>query len=216
MAKHEPADSDTSAARGRPRDPDVSERILRATLDALGRHGFAQMSVDMIAAEAGVSKPTIYRRWASKIGLATAAIELMPLDDPPTEVESVWDGMRIELELLERAVTGHRGMAIIGSVLASEDAHPELLEKLREGTWRTRHGRLRKVIRGGIASGQLPESTDVDFTANVLLGYFYTTQIGGEPRAVDWAARCVAFVRGGISAQASNSTESLHRTDGKA
>jgi AcrR family transcriptional regulator len=49
--------------RGRPRDPRRREAILAAAVALVGELGYDRVSVDALAARAGVSKPTIYRRW---------------------------------------------------------------------------------------------------------------------------------------------------------
>jgi len=59
---------------GRPRDPSVDARAIEAALDAINEEGMAGLSIDGIAARAGVSKATIYRRWNSKDELVVDAI----------------------------------------------------------------------------------------------------------------------------------------------
>jgi AcrR family transcriptional regulator len=49
--------------------------MLRATLELLAEVGFDRLSIDAIAAHAGVGKTTIYRRYASKEELVADAIE---------------------------------------------------------------------------------------------------------------------------------------------
>ena len=49
--------------RGRPRDPRRREAILAAAIALVAEVGYDRMTVDALAARAGVSKPTIYRRW---------------------------------------------------------------------------------------------------------------------------------------------------------
>src|SRR6478735_3679490 len=49
--------------RGRPRDPKRREAILRAAIELVGEVGYDRMTVEALANRAGVSKPTIYRRW---------------------------------------------------------------------------------------------------------------------------------------------------------
>lgn len=51
---------------GRPRDPELDQVILRATIELLCQEGFAGTSVEAVAEWAGVSKATIYRRWPTR------------------------------------------------------------------------------------------------------------------------------------------------------
>jgi AcrR family transcriptional regulator len=60
--------------RGRPRDPARCQRILEAASSHFSAHGLERASVDAIAAEAGVSKMTIYSHFASKEGLFEAVV----------------------------------------------------------------------------------------------------------------------------------------------
>jgi AcrR family transcriptional regulator len=60
--------------RGGRGDVEAEARILQAALRLLAEQGYTRMSLDGVAEEAGVSKPTIYRRWSSKADLATAAL----------------------------------------------------------------------------------------------------------------------------------------------
>ena len=59
---------------GRPRDPRIDDSVLRATVELLGKSGYADLSVDAIAKRAGTSKPAIYRRWPSKAHLVHEAV----------------------------------------------------------------------------------------------------------------------------------------------
>ena len=59
---------------GRPRSDQAYGRILQTAMTVIREVGVARMSLDEVAARAGVSKPTIYRRWSGKIHLAVAAI----------------------------------------------------------------------------------------------------------------------------------------------
>ncbi|MFI0937457.1 TetR/AcrR family transcriptional regulator [Streptomyces sp. NPDC021020] len=51
---------------GRPRDPGVDDAILRATMALVEEKGYRAASIEGIAARAGVSKQTVYRRYRSK------------------------------------------------------------------------------------------------------------------------------------------------------
>ncbi|WP_155349227.1 TetR/AcrR family transcriptional regulator [Acrocarpospora pleiomorpha] len=181
--------------RGRPRDIDADARILRAALHVLSREGFASMSMDAVAERSGVSKPSIYRRWSTKIELATAAIATMSNDDPPTTEADAWKALLTELRLFERAVSRDHGMSIIGTLLAHEEQQPGMIALYREQVVRARRNRVRAVLDRGIREGQFPEDIDVNLVLNMMFGYYYASYIGGEPQPADWPDRCVDLVR---------------------
>ena len=73
--------------RGRPRDPETDKRITAAAAELMLLRGFDKMTVDDVAAKAGVGKATVYRRWPSKEDLAVAAMQhiySVEMPDPDT------------------------------------------------------------------------------------------------------------------------------------
>jgi AcrR family transcriptional regulator len=107
--------------------PDTRTRILDAALAVIDRKGLARLSLEDVAAEAGVSRQTVYRHVGGRDGLITATIL--------REEEAFLDSLR--------TVVGHEGAAGRGGTfrstlaaaihLALEDArrHP-LLGRLLE------------------------------------------------------------------------------------
>jgi AcrR family transcriptional regulator len=59
---------------GRPRSAQAHKAIIDATLELLAEEGFQGLSIEAVAARAGVGKTTIYRRWSSKDELVMDAI----------------------------------------------------------------------------------------------------------------------------------------------
>ena len=59
-------DAAPKPARGRPRDPRCDAAIADAAIELVAELGYERTSVDAIATRAGVSKPTIYRRWSGE------------------------------------------------------------------------------------------------------------------------------------------------------
>ncbi|TMK61041.1 MAG: TetR/AcrR family transcriptional regulator, partial [Actinobacteria bacterium] len=68
------ADEPTVRGPGRPRDASRDRAILAAALQILQEEGYRGLTIDGVAARAGVGRPTIYRRWPSKPALVVAAL----------------------------------------------------------------------------------------------------------------------------------------------
>jgi AcrR family transcriptional regulator len=73
-----------SQGPGRPRDTAIDESIVRATTELLSERGYSGITVDAVAARAGVGKAAIYRRYASKQELIFSVV-VRGMDDvlPP-------------------------------------------------------------------------------------------------------------------------------------
>ena len=188
-------EAESPRRRGRPRREEVDESILQAALEVLSAEGFASMSMDAVAERAGVSKPTIYRRWSTKIELASACISRLLRDDPPTTEPDVWKALQIELELFRRAVEHDHGISIIGTLLAHEEQQPTMIAEYRQNVAAVRRARIRKVFERGIQTSQLPPDIDVNLALNMMLGFYYASYIGGDPQPADWPSRCVDLIR---------------------
>src|SRR4051794_14879902 len=67
---------------GRPRDPRVEDAVRVATLELLVEEGYQATSIQAIARRAGVSAPTIYRRWANKAELIEEVVFPAPFIEP--------------------------------------------------------------------------------------------------------------------------------------
>ena len=113
-------------APGRPRSQRADEAILAAALAELGERGYARMSVDAVAARAGVSKPTVYLRHRTKADLATAAIASMRTQPRPEPTADVRSDLIAHLSLLRAGLERPNGMAMFGTVLAEEGETPEI------------------------------------------------------------------------------------------
>src|SRR5918994_7697847 len=59
---------------GRPRQPDIDQRLLVATRELLAEVGYARLTVDAVASRAGAGKAAIYRRYTSRTELIFAAL----------------------------------------------------------------------------------------------------------------------------------------------
>src|SRR5580698_370094 len=67
------SDETTAARGGRPRSERLHKAILKAAVDLVLSSGFRSLSMDGIAARAGVGRMTIYRRWPNKAAIIMEA-----------------------------------------------------------------------------------------------------------------------------------------------
>lgn len=179
-------------ARGRPRDPRVDQAIIDTTLRLLASGGYLRMSVDQIAEEVGIAKPTIYRRFASKEVLAmTAMSALRHRNAPPLVTGDLRADLIWQLHDLRSASTRYGGMPMTGAVLVEEQHRPELLRLFREGVVRARRDTVRQILSDAVARGDARADADLDVVVNLLIGYWYATYIGEPPIPDDWAERAV-------------------------
>ena len=117
--------------QGRPRCPKTEEAILRAAQNQLATEGYARMSVESIAAEAGTTKPTIYRRWPTKADLAVEALARLQAAELPEPTGSLRTDLIAALRDFQKKLLRPNGMAMIGTVLAEEGHTPGLVGAFR-------------------------------------------------------------------------------------
>ncbi|MEO8024991.1 MAG: TetR/AcrR family transcriptional regulator [Bryobacteraceae bacterium] len=187
------------AEPGRPRDRDLDARILKAALRQLSEDGYSRMSIDSIAAEAGTTKPALYRRWNSKADLATAAISELRIAEPPLPEGSPLDRLHASLRSFRSSLLRPRGMALIGVVLAEEGHTPDLLRLFRQRIVEPRRTQISGILDEARAAGLLKPEADRDAAVNLLIGSFYARYLEGVPIPAKWIERIVAVVWRGIA-----------------
>jgi AcrR family transcriptional regulator len=183
---------------GRPRSRGVDEAILTAARTELAERGYARMSVDAVAARAGVSKPTIYLRHATKADLATAAIASMRVEPRPAPTNDVRADLIAHLRLLRSGLERPYGMATVGTILAEEHETPELLALFRERLVDPRRRDLRAVLDAACDRGEMCPRADLDVAVAALVGAFYGRYLAGDPLSGRFVSRLVDTVLDGI------------------
>jgi AcrR family transcriptional regulator len=151
---------------GRPRSEEVDRAILDAALEALVEDGYAGMSIERIAASAGVGKATIYRRWSGKAEMLVEALSRRACFEVPL-VDT--GDIRADLLTILRAV--HANMVgVAGPVMAALAAeklrYPELREEFERVFVAERRAHVRKLVGAAVQRGELPADTDVELLAD--------------------------------------------------
>jgi AcrR family transcriptional regulator len=184
---------------GRPRDPGHDDAILDATLRQIASEGYARMSLQRIAEEAGVSKASIYLRWPTKADLATAAMEHARLAEFPAATGDIRADLIAQLHWFQQTTERLSVMGLIGACLVEEGHTPELMQMLRERAGRPRLANLREVLQEAAERGEIDAEADIDEAARLLYGVFYAEYLPGPDLAADWADRAVDLVLRGLA-----------------
>lgn len=190
-------DSTTAAeARrpGRPRNEDADREIVAATLRLLAEQGYDRTSMEAVAAEADVTRATVYRRWPSKAELVCAALSAYPDVIHPAEPEDVRGFLVSLLSAFREGVQECDGVAICSSLYLNRHEHPEMLEEFRRSVVEPRMGRMSSMLEDAMAAGLVREGVDVEMVATMLFGAGIQRMLTGGTLPPEWPERAVAAV----------------------
>ena len=156
-------------APGRPRDARADEAILEAVTVLLGEGQSADaLSIEAVAAKAGVGKATIYRRWPNKEALLIDAVARMKGPLPVPKGESVREDL-IMLVSQGRAKRMEQYSKATACLLPEMVRSPEM-HAVYQAVIEPRREVMRQVLRRGIENGELRADLDVELTLLMLSG----------------------------------------------
>lgn len=184
---------------GRPRDPIIEEAIIESTRMLLATKGYSSMTIGDIVADAGVTRPTLYRRWSNKYELVVDALRYglrkqreayPPLEmDHLTPREAVVEAVR----RLDPRFHNPRAMTLHGNFMAEAEREPGLIAQMREQGNQPRCQELTDVLVSLQRRGAIREDVDVDMIVTLAFGSYFAdfNRYGGDVSA-DFAERVVA------------------------
>ena len=162
--------TETARPPGRPRSAQADEAIVDAVLALLTEEGFDRLSMDAVAARAGVSKATIYRRWPSKEALVTEAVgrrtDPFPAVEPTGPVRD-----RLVTLLGTMAATAQSPIGrLLPCMVGATVSNPTLARHYREQIIDPRRARIADLLREGVASGELRADLDLEIAVDQVVG----------------------------------------------
>src|SRR6187549_1997869 len=126
-----PVKSSLPRPRGRPRDPAVKDAILRAARELLTQGGPGAVTMEAVAARAGVGKPTVYRWWPDRHAVAMAALmESETRERAVGKSDSALAGLRSQLRAISKRFATSTGRHVT-SMIAAADSESELSKAFR-------------------------------------------------------------------------------------
>lgn len=165
---------------GRRRDPALDAAIRAAATELLHERGWGGFTVEEVAARVGVPKSTVYKRWSSRVHLASAILDewLVGIVDQVAGILDAPAGNRLLLVIETQTVftSGPEGRAVT-EVLVSDVQEPAVTEL------RVRVGQYRQTCHDVIASVATdlgaPATVDVSLIADMLLGAIWLRSLRG-------------------------------------
>ncbi len=162
-----------SGRPGRPRDASADRSILDATVRLLALEGDAGVTTDRIAAEAGVSKATIYRRWRTKDDIVVAAVEAMADQVPTPDTGTLRGDLTALAHALVDVFAAPLARGLIAALVGRIAHDPALASALRDGFLAARRTVALRVLERARDRGELRAGVDLGVAVDLLAAPFY-------------------------------------------
>ena len=169
-------------APGRPRSTAADAAILEAAVDLLAEVGLEALTVEGVAARAGVGKGTVYRRYPGKIDLVVSAVRCYTnVGEPPPDTGTTRGDVRALVDGLVNILTETPLGRTMPILVAARTRVPELDIAYAEIVAEKR-ARSAAVVRRGIERGDFRADIDVDVAIDAFVSaVFYRFLVTGAP-----------------------------------
>jgi AcrR family transcriptional regulator len=189
-----------TATRGRRRSERSHEAIIAATQQLLVARGYPELTIEGIAARAGVGKQTIYRWWPSKAALVLEAYlagsDAVPL---PSEGGTAREDVRALLRWLVAVLAQPIGGQVVAGLVADLPHDPALAEGFQRDVVPARRGAMLAALDRARARGEIRADADLELAVDTLHGaVFYRLLLSGQPLDDDFADRLTEQVLAGV------------------
>lgn len=199
VAAAEPAPA--HRAPGRPRSLEADRAIIDAIVDLLVDRGYREVTIEAVAARAGVAKTTIYRRWPSKADMVVEAISACKKECLVQDAGCSTDTVACMLIGMLSTLSCSRVAKVLAG-LAVEMAHnEELAVAVREGLLKPNREVVLALLRRGVATKEVRADANLELVADLLVGpIFFRLLMSGDEISPSLATQTVNLVLQGISA----------------
>ena len=167
------ADADQAhASATAEQDPRVERSrrvILQAVLDELGAVGYGAMTIEGVAARAGVGKSTIYRHWPGKLELVEDAFRTLKVPVAVPAEGSLRDRVVAVVQQVAGAVESSTYSACMPALIEAAERDPKVRDFHHRFSAERREV-LVDLLAGAVRSGELRPGTDPELLADALIG----------------------------------------------
>jgi AcrR family transcriptional regulator len=143
--------------------------ILEAALAELGDVGYGALTIESVAARAGVGKSTIYRHWSGKLALVEDAFRTLKAQARVPESGSIRERIISFLEQIASLVVESTYSACMPALIEAAERDPQV-RAFHCDFSAERRAVLIDVLRDAVVAGELPADTDPELLADALVG----------------------------------------------
>ncbi|MFE5706563.1 TetR/AcrR family transcriptional regulator [Rhodococcus koreensis] len=201
----EGADAEAAARGGRPRNPSLDDAIIQATRRRLVVDGYSRMTLGDIASDAGVTRPTLYRRWPGKFELVVDALDFgfraQRATYPNLELAKLrpFEAFTEAIRRVDPCYFNPDAMILMGNFMGEAFRTPELLEIVREHAVEPRVDLVERVLDDLRNRGEVREDIDTHTLATICFGSYYAAFLRGDSDREDLAEKVAATLWPGIA-----------------
>lgn len=181
---------------GRPRSVESHQAMLLATLALLAEIGFDAMSIEAIAARAGVGKTTIYRRYASKEELVADAIENVREEVLIPNTGNLWDDIDALIENAAQITLSPLGRQTVAMIVSSASSNSQFAQIYWTKYLQPRRQAFAVVLERAKVRNEVQPEIDPDLVFDIMSGVMLYTLIF-SPTTESWSVhirRCLNLV----------------------
>ena len=136
---------------GRPRSAEADRAILRAAVDLLADEGYGGVTMEGVAARAGVGKATVYRRWPCKSALVVDAVTACrERGVQPPDTGSARQDLLVFVRGFMHHLRTSDAARVMPALVAELSRNPELATEFREGFVQPRRAKVLEAVRRGV------------------------------------------------------------------
>ena len=185
---------------GRPRDSRVDHAVLAATRDLLAETGYAALTMDAVAARAGIGKAAIYRRYTTKQEMIFAAAihgRALPI---PADAGSLRDDLTLLIGDIVASLTGPVTAAALPGLFADLTTAPALAARFAETFITAERAYIGEVLDRAQRRGELAHRPDLETVHALLLGpVFAWLFMFGKPARRDLPATLAGLIAAALT-----------------
>ena len=177
--------------RGRPRSEAAHDAILDAAITLVREVGYDAVTIEGIAARAGVGKATLYRRWSGKETLVVEAIErLTSVAMRVPDTGSTAGDVRVLMRVVQAMYADPSTPLLLSGLVAAMARSASIASAVRSSFVANWRDAMRAVLVRGTTRGDIAPGVDLELALDLLSGAAFHRALIGGGRIDD------AFMRG--------------------